>query len=139
VPRDFHRSQRVEEQIHRLLAELVRREVKDPRVGTVTITAVEVSKDLSHAKVYFVPFDARRPEGEVAAALASAAGFLRVQLKKHLKMRQVPELRFVRDESIDRAARLSALIKGAVASDEARAAQAEPAAPETPPDDEPPP
>ncbi|MBS0393511.1 MAG: 30S ribosome-binding factor RbfA [Proteobacteria bacterium] len=125
MPRDFHRSERVEEQIHRLLAELLLREVKDPRVGPVTITAVELSKDLSHAKVYFVPFDARRPAAEVARALGSAAGFLRVQLKKQLRMRQVPELRFLADETVDRAARLSALISAAVASDTARAAPAE--------------
>ena len=114
MPRDFHRSQRVEEQILRLLAELVRREVKDPRVGPVTITAVELSRDLSHAKVFFLPFDAKRSTAEVGAALGSAAGFLRVHLKKHLKMRHAPELHFVPDESIDRAARLSALINAAV-------------------------
>ena len=124
MPRDFHRAERVEEQILRLLAELVRREVKDPRVGAVTITAVELSRDLSHAKVYFLPFDAKRVPGDVAAALGSAAGFLRVQLKKHLRMRHVPELHFLPDESIDRAARLSALISAAVASDEERASHA---------------
>ena len=121
MPRDFHRAERVEEQILRLLADLVRREVKDPRVGLVTFTAVELSRDLSHAKVYFVPFDARREASEVGAALGSAAGFLRVHLKKHLKMRHAPELHFVPDESIDRAARLSALINAAVASDAERA------------------
>ena len=120
MARDFQRSRRVEEQIQRLLAELVRREVKDPRVGPVTITAVEVSRDLSHAKVYFLPFDARRSATEVGAALASAAGFLRVHLKKQLQMRHVPELRFVADETIERAARLSALINAAVARDAAQ-------------------
>ena len=124
MPRDFHRSQRVEEQILRLLAELIRREVKDPRVGPVTITAVELSRDLSHAKVYFLPFDAKRSSAEVGAALGSAAGFLRIHLKKHLKMRSAPELQFVPDESIDRAARLSALINAAVRSDAARAGSA---------------
>jgi ribosome-binding factor A len=128
MPREFHRSRRVEEQILRLLAELVRREVKDPRVGPVTITAVELSRDLSHAKVFFLPFDSQRPAAEVGVALGSAAGFLRSHLRKHLKMRQVPELHFTPDESIDKAARLSALIAAAVASDEARAAE-HPAAP----------
>jgi ribosome-binding factor A len=129
VPRDFHRAQRVEEQILRLLADLVRREVKDPRVGPVTFTAVELSRDLSHAKVYFVPFDARRAASEVGAALGSAAGFLRIHLKKQLKMRHAPELHFVPDESIDRAARLSALINAAVASDTERAGHADTAPP----------
>ncbi len=124
MPRDFHRSQRVEEQILRLLAELIRREVKDPRVGPVTITAVELSRDLSHAKVYFLPFDAKRSAAEVGAALGSAAGFLRIHLKKLLKMRSAPELQFVADESIERAARLSALINAAVKSDAERAGAA---------------
>jgi ribosome-binding factor A len=120
MPREFSRSRRVEEQIHRLLAELVRREVKDPRVGLVTLTAVEVSRDMSHAKVYFLPFDQARDPAEVGKALASAAGYLRVLLRKHLTMRQVPELRFLPDESIDRAVKLSALINTAVRDDESR-------------------
>ncbi|HUO79675.1 MAG TPA: 30S ribosome-binding factor RbfA [Steroidobacteraceae bacterium] len=128
MPREFHRSQRVGEQIQRLLAELIRREVKDPRVGLVTITAVEVSRDLTHAKVFFLPFDQRRPADEVGAALASAAGFLRIHLKKQLGMRSVPELRFLPDESIERAARVSALISAAVRDDAERADGAPPAA-----------
>jgi ribosome-binding factor A len=120
MPKEFHRSRRVEEQIQRLLAELLRREVKDPRVGSVTITAVEVSRDLSHAKVFFLPFDTARPVEQVSAALASASGFLRLHLRKLLKMRQAPELHFVLDETIDKAAHLSSLINAAVASDVAR-------------------
>jgi ribosome-binding factor A len=142
VPRDFHRAKRVEEQILRLLAELIRREVKDPRVGPVTITAVELSRDLSHAKVYFLPFDAKRSSTEVGAALGSAAGFLRIHLKQHLKMRHAPELHFVPDESIDRAAKLSALISAAVKSDAERAGGAPHAAADPADDDaggEPPP
>lgn len=128
MPREFSRSRRVEEQILRLLAELVRREVKDPRVGPVTLTAVEVSKDLSHAKVYFMPFDpARRPE-EVGEALAAASGFLRALLRKHLTIRHVPTLHFVLDESIERAAKLSALINTAVSRDAATHVDDPPAA-----------
>ncbi len=129
MPREFHRSRRVEEQIHRALVDLVRREVRDPRVGPITITAVEVSRDLSHAKVFFLPFDPARDPAAVLEALRSAAGFLHIQLRKHLKMRQVPELRFEFDESIDKAARLSSLISAAVASDQARAAPDEDEAP----------
>jgi ribosome-binding factor A len=121
VPRDFQRGRRLEEQILRLLSELVRREIKDPRVGLVTFTTVELSRDLSHAKVYFVPFDGKRPAEQVAAALASAAGFLRNHLKKQLEIRHVPELRFAVDHTIDEAARLSSLINRAVASDVERA------------------
>ena len=122
MPREFHRSRRVEAEIQRLLAELVRREVKDPRVGAVTITAVEVSRDLSHAKVFFLPFAGARDQTAVGAALGSAAGFLRVQLKRQLKMRHVPELHFVADETIEHGAQLSALINSAVAHDAAQAA-----------------
>jgi ribosome-binding factor A len=131
VPKEFQRSRRIEEQIQRLLAELIRREVKDPRVGLVTITAVEVSRDLGHAKIFFLPFDQKRPVSEVRAALVSAAGFLRIHLKKQMQVRHVPELQFVADETIDHAARLSALIHTAVADDARRAAAA-------PPGDEPP-
>ena len=122
MPREFHRSRRVESEIQRLLAELVRREVKDPRVGAVTITAVEVSRDLSHAKVFFLPFAGARDVTAVGAALGSAAGFLRVQLKRQLKMRHVPELHFLADETIEHGAQLSALINSAVARDAAQAA-----------------
>jgi ribosome-binding factor A len=120
MPREFSRTRRVEEQILRLLAELVRREVKDPRVGLVTLTAVEVSRDMSHATVFFLPFDQQRDPAEVGRALASAAGFLRSHLRKQLAMRHVPELRFLPDVSIERAAKLSALINTAVREDEAR-------------------
>jgi ribosome-binding factor A len=120
MPRDYSRSRRVEEQMLRLLAELVRREVKDPRVGLVTLTAVEVSRDMSHAKVYFLPFDQQRDAAEVGHALASAAGFLRSHLRRLLSMRHVPELRFLPDESIERGAKLSALINAAVRDDESR-------------------
>lgn len=122
MPRDFQRSRRIEEQIQRLLSEFVRREVKDPRVGLITITAVEVSRDLSHAKVFVLPFDGKHPAAEVLTALRSAAGFLRIHLKKALAIRHVPELHFAIDESIDRAAEMSALIDSAVASDRVRAA-----------------
>jgi ribosome-binding factor A len=122
MPREFHRSKRVEEQIQRLLVDLIRREVRDPRVGSITITHVEVSRDLSHAKVQFLPFDSTRPAEEIAEALRSASGFLRVHMKKHLQMRQVPELHFSVDTTIDKAARLSSIINAAVASDAALAA-----------------
>ncbi len=135
MPRDFQRSRRIEEQIQRLLVEFIRREVKDPRVGLITITAVEVSRDLAHAKVFFLPFDATRSAAEVGAALTSAAGFLRVHLKKALAMRHVPELHFAPDTTIDHAVQLSSLINAAVASDVERASAVgrqvgEPSAPE---------
>jgi ribosome-binding factor A len=120
VPREFSRSRRIEENLKRLLAELVRREVKDPRVGLVTITAVEVSRDLTHAKIYFTPFAGQGDAAESLQALRHAAGFLRHELRHELRLRVVPELDFRIDESIERGARVSTLIADAVASDERR-------------------
>jgi ribosome-binding factor A len=126
MPREFARARRVEEQLKRLLSELVRREVKDPRVGLVTITSAEVSKDLSHANVYFTPFAG---EGDAAAALEAlqhAAGYLRHQLRNQMRLRVAPELQFHIDDSVERGARLSALIHDAVESDRRRHVEADP-------------
>ena len=120
MPKEFSRSRRVEESLKRLLADLVRREVKDPRVGLVTITAVEVSRDLTHARVFFTPFAGQGNADEALQALRHAAGFLRHELRHALTLRVVPELDFRIDESVERGARLSALISEAVAEDERR-------------------
>jgi ribosome-binding factor A len=120
VPREFPRARRVEEQLKRLLADLVRREVKDPRVGLVTITSVAVSGDLTHANVYFTPFAG---EGDAAAALEAlqhASGYLRHQVRNLMRLRVAPELQFHIDDSVERGARLSALIHDAVESDRRR-------------------
>ena len=95
----------------------------------MTLTAVEVSPDVSHATVYFLPFDASRPVEEVGAALASAAPFLRHELRSRIRIRFVPELHFKPDESIERAAKLSALIASAVKQDAERHVDELPAGP----------
>jgi len=120
VPKEFSRSRRVEENLKRLLSDLVRREVKDPRVGAVTITAVEVSRDLTHARVFFTPFAGQGDPDAALQALRHAAGFLRHELRHELRLRVVPELDFRIDESIERGARVSALISEALAEDERR-------------------
>jgi len=120
MPRDFARARRIEDQIQRLLVDLIRREIKDPRVGPVTVTGVRVSPDLSHAKVYFTPFAGGGDAEQELKALQHGAGFLRRELKMALGIRQVPELHFEIDTSIEKGARLSALIDEAVASDRAR-------------------
>ena len=120
MPREFSRSRRVEENLKRLLSDLVRREVKDPRVGLVTITAVEVSRDLTHARVFVTPFAGQGDAEGMLQALRHAAGFLRHELRHALRLRVTPELDFRLDESIERGARVSALISEAVASDERR-------------------
>jgi ribosome-binding factor A len=126
MPREFPRARRIEEQLKRLLSELVRREVKDPRVGLVTITAVSVTRDLSHAKVYFTPF-AGIGDPEVALeALQHAAGYLRIQVRNQMRLRTAPELVFLLDDSLERGARLSTLIHDAVESDRSRHVEPEP-------------
>jgi ribosome-binding factor A len=115
-----HRSRRLEEQLLRLLADLVRREVKDPRIGAVTLTAVEVSPDLSHATVYFLPFGMGKDPAPVAEGLGKAAGYLRTLVGKQLTLRHTPQLHFKLDTTLEKGMALNALIKEAVADDRRR-------------------
>jgi len=126
MPREFPRARRVEEQLKRLLAEQIHRDVKDPRVGLVTITAVEVSRDLSHATVYFTPFAGIGDAGAALGALKHAAGYLRHQIRNLMRLRIAPELEFRLDDSVERAARLSALIHDAVEDDRRRHSDTDP-------------
>lgn len=116
-PHGFARSERVAEQLRRDLAMLIREKVKDPRVGMVTILDVTVSKDLSHAKVWFDVLEAE--QGKVAEeSLNHAAGFLRRELGRELKLRVTPGLRFYYDDTQLRGNTLSALIDKVVAEDQ---------------------
>lgn len=126
MPREFPRARRVEEQLKRLLADLVRREVKDPRVGLITITSAEVSRDLSHANVYFTPFAGEGDAQAALEALQHAAGYLRHQVRNEMRLRVAPELAFHIDDSVERGARLSALIHDAVEDDRRRHVDTEP-------------
>ena len=127
MPREFPRARRVEEQLLRLLSELIRREVRDPRVGPLTVTAVEVARDLGHARVFVTPFAGGGDAALLVEALQGTAGFLRHEIRKQMRLRVAPEREFRADESIERGARLSTLIDDAVASDRRRAAAADPA------------
>src|SRR5690348_15648104 len=110
------RQARIADQIQRELAELVRTEIRDPRVGSlVTLTGVELSRDQSHAKVFFTVLGAETAAQEAGEGLQRAAGFLRSQLAHRLTTRKVPELHFEFDESVERGVRLSRLIDEAVA------------------------
>ena len=109
-----NRSFKVADQIQRDLAELIARELKDPRVGMVTLQGVEVSPDYAHAKVFFSVLSGD-PQ-ETAEGLNQAAGFLRNGLFKRLHIHTVPTLHFVFDQTPERAADLNALIARAVAS-----------------------
>ena len=116
-----HRALRVADQIQRELAELLRTEVKDPRVGDVTLTSVDVTADLAHANVHFTSLAGKEGSKETAAALARTAGFLRSALSRRLDLYAVPQLHFLYDASIEQGMRLSGLIDEAVASDKALA------------------
>jgi ribosome-binding factor A len=117
MAKDFPRSRRIAEQIQRELAELLRTEVKDPRVGMVTITDVEVTQDHSHAKVYFTLMGDASGIKECEEGLSRAAGYLRSELSHRLRLRTVPQLHFVYDSSVERGVRLSQLIDQAIADD----------------------
>jgi ribosome-binding factor A len=114
MAKEFARSQRVAEQIQRELADLLQFEVKDPRVSMVTVTEVEVTGDLAHAKVFY---SAAASSPELQKGLEKSAGFLRSQLSQRMLLRSVPQLHFVYDASIERGMRLSRIIDDAVAQD----------------------
>jgi len=120
MAREFYRSQRVGEQILRVLSELVRRDLKDPRLAGVSFTAVDVSRDLSHATAFFSMLDPDAETADTKAALTAARGHLRRQLGREMRIRRVPELHFVHDESLAEGARLSRLIDEAIESDRER-------------------
>ncbi|MCE8017487.1 30S ribosome-binding factor RbfA [Halomonas sp. MCCC 1A17488] len=120
--REFKRTDRVGDQLQKELAVLIQREVKDPRLGMVTVSGVTVSRDLGYADVYVTLLGEDSPERikENLKVLRQAAGFLRSQIARRIKLRHVPELRFHYDESVVRGQRLSSLIDEAVESDRAR-------------------
>jgi ribosome-binding factor A len=108
------RLRRVADQIQRELSGLLRAELKDPRVGMITLTGVEVSPDLAYAKVFFTTLADAESLKRIEAGLRHATGFLRTQLGKRLKLRVTPELHFRHDVSVEHGVRLSQLIDAAV-------------------------
>ena len=115
------RLRRVADQIQRELSEIIRAELKDPRVGMITLTGVEVSPDLAHAKVFFTSLADPAQRDDTVAGLKRAAGFLRAMLGSRLQTHTTPELHFVYDDSVETGIRLTHLIDEAVAADVARA------------------
>jgi ribosome-binding factor A len=108
--KDNPRARRLGEQIQRELGELLRRNVKDERIGNVTITAVSVTGDLRTARVYYLVFGKDGPDPKVQRGLESAAGFLRNALSRSLMIRYTPTLSFELDTSIEHGVRLTQLI-----------------------------
>ena len=126
MAKEFSRSQRVTEQIRRELAELLRLEVKDPRIGLITLTDVEISPDYAHAKVFFTSMDGEEGLEEVLRGLQRASGFLKRELRRRIRIHTTPELHFHYDASVEQGSRLSRLIDEVVREDEARSSRSDP-------------
>ena len=116
MPRDFKRTDRVADAIQKELAQIIQQEIKDPRIGMVTISGVKVSKDLAYAKIY-VNVMPDEMALESVKTLNSASGFMRTLLSKRINTRTIPSLSFVYDETTLKANRLNKLIEQACASD----------------------
>jgi len=108
---EYQRSERIGDLLVEIISDLLRREIRDPRLGTITITAAKVTKDLRHAKVYFNLLAGAVDRKEVLAGLKSATGFLRSKIAKELKLRFVPTLEFLYDETEDAAQHIEDLLK----------------------------
>ncbi len=121
MAREFSRTSRVADHLQRELAGLIQRELRDPRIGMVSVTGVDVSRDMGYAKVYYTVLSADDGDNveEVTAVLNKAAGFLRSQLARDSAMRSVPQLRFYFDASVGRGRYLEDLISKATDADRA--------------------
>ncbi|MBP6699906.1 MAG: 30S ribosome-binding factor RbfA [Halioglobus sp.] len=119
MAKEYSRTQRVADHLQRELAGLIQHEVRDPRVGMVSITGVNVSRDLGHAKVYLTVLgsDSGEDAADSIEALNKAAGFLRTLLSRDSNMRSVPQLRFYFDASVGRGRHLEDLIRRATDAD----------------------
>ncbi|MDH5692376.1 MAG: 30S ribosome-binding factor RbfA [Gammaproteobacteria bacterium] len=116
------RTRKVGEQIQRELSDIIRRDMKDPRATWITIQAVKVSKDFSHARVYVCTLKDDHADA-IVHMLTKASGFLRYELGKRMKSRTIPQLHFVYDESVENGNRLASLIDQAVKSDQVKREQ----------------
>ncbi len=113
----FSRSRRVAEQIQRVLSELIRRELRDPRLGSVTIMDVQVSQDLSHAKVFYSVLGGNKDPENTQEIMSEGAKLLRGPLGRALSLRHAPQITFVADELIEYGTQLTSAINEAVKSD----------------------
>ncbi|MDX9740249.1 MAG: 30S ribosome-binding factor RbfA [Gammaproteobacteria bacterium] len=118
MPKEFTRARRIGEQLQRELAVLIPQEVKDPRLGMITVSAVKVSSDLSHARVYVTVLGKESDEAAESVRILNGAGpFLRQTLFRRMKLRIMPHLQFVHDDAMVEGNRLAALIERSVAED----------------------
>lgn len=124
MAKDYSRTSRLGEQIQRDLAQMIQRDMKDPRLGMVTINQVKVAKDLGYADIYFTVMGAKgETDAEIrkqtSSILNDAAGYMRSELARNMTTRITPQLRFHYDETLDRGHHLTGLIKQARAEDDA--------------------
>ncbi len=105
------RTERVADLIRREMADILMRKLRDPRLGFVSVTGVEVVADLSSAKIWLSSLDGAEKRKEIIKVLTHATPFLRHELAPRLGLREVPELRFAYDESIERGARIEDLLR----------------------------
>ncbi|HWO41880.1 MAG TPA: 30S ribosome-binding factor RbfA [Candidatus Eisenbacteria bacterium] len=108
---EYQRSERLAELLLELLSEMLRRELGDPRIGPVTLTGAKVSKDLRHARIYFNLLGGTGDRQAALAGLRSATGLMRAKLAKQLKLKFVPAIEFIYDETQDEARRIDELLR----------------------------
>ncbi len=106
------RKGRLQEDIKREISDIVAKQVKDPRLGFISITDVELSRDFSHAKVFFSVYGDEEQQLQTAEGLNRAKGFVRTELGKRIRVRHIPELHFLYDSSIEHGARINRILKG---------------------------
>lgn len=109
MPREFNRNERIAAQIKRELAAILQNQIKDPRLGMVTVNAVDIGRDLAVAKVYVTNLKYNNSEQKSEKILNQAASYIRRELAKRMRMRNIPELRFLYDDSLERGNRLAAI------------------------------
>ncbi len=121
MARDYARTDRVGQQIQKEVAMIIQREVKDPRLGMVTVNAVEITRDLAYAKVFVTFFTIEGQSAEESIVILNdAASYIRTLLAKRIKARIMPELRFIFDQSMIEGVRMTGLVNEAIAEDERR-------------------
>lgn len=121
MAREFARTDRVGQEIQKEVAMIIQREVKDPRLGMVTVSAVEITRDLAYAKIFvtFFTLEGQNVDKSIEI-LNEAAGFIRTLLAKRIKARIMPELRFIYDQSMVEGVRMTTLVDKAVAEDQSK-------------------
>jgi len=108
---DYQRSDRIGDLLIEVISDLLRKEIRDPRIGAVTLTGAKVSKDLRQARIYFNVLGRPEQQKDVLAGLKSATGFIRTKVAKQLNLRFVPAIEFIYDETEDEAQRIEGLLK----------------------------